>query len=121
MTDTTWRHQAACLNKPTGWWFPGHGEEPHPEAVALCESCPVRTPCLEAGLAGREHGRWGGTSERERRKMRQARRARGCVVCGGDVVGPSYKKVCDAQQCQREAKRRTSRRTTQRWRRGAVA
>jgi WhiB family redox-sensing transcriptional regulator len=39
-------------------------------AHQLCESCPVREPCAEAGL-GEHFGIWGGRSEYERRRLRR--------------------------------------------------
>jgi WhiB family redox-sensing transcriptional regulator len=36
--------------------------------------CPVKVPCLEYALENRiDHGVWGGTSERERRRILRAR------------------------------------------------
>ena len=44
-------------------------------ASKLCESCPVKQPCLEYALAERvDHGVWGGCSERERRRILKRRR-----------------------------------------------
>jgi len=41
------------------------------EVDALCAICPVRQPCLAYAVADAEiSGIWGGTSERERRKLR---------------------------------------------------
>lgn len=45
-------------------------------AVAVCQDCPVIKPCLEFALDNGERGIWGGTSERQRRKMRKSRRAK---------------------------------------------
>lgn len=45
------------------------------EAKAVCHECPVEPDCLEYALENRERwGVWGGTSERERRKMQQQRK-----------------------------------------------
>ena len=42
------------------------------DAKAVCGSCRVRVPCLEWALATRQpQGIWGGTSERERRRIRR--------------------------------------------------
>jgi WhiB family redox-sensing transcriptional regulator len=44
-------------------------------AQRICFDCPVRVPCLEQALAdGMSHGVWGGTSERERRRIIRQRR-----------------------------------------------
>jgi WhiB family redox-sensing transcriptional regulator len=43
-------------------------------ARRVCADCPVKTECLEYALANRiDHGVWGGTSERERRRILKAR------------------------------------------------
>lgn len=39
-------------------------------------TCPVRDTCLEWGLEHDEFGVWGGTSERERRRIKKQRRNR---------------------------------------------
>ena len=45
------------------------------EAKAICADCPVRQACLEHALAHREReGVWGGTTERERRRIVRQRR-----------------------------------------------
>jgi WhiB family redox-sensing transcriptional regulator len=42
---------------------------------ALCRTCPLVSPCLEYALTTRQdYGVWGGTTERERRDLRRARR-----------------------------------------------
>ena len=43
-------------------------------ARKVCSDCPVKSPCLEYALEHRiDHGVWGGTSERERRRILRAR------------------------------------------------
>lgn len=45
------------------------------EAKVVCAECPVRQPCLEHALSGRERdGVWGGLTERERRRILRQRR-----------------------------------------------
>ncbi|MFD7966657.1 WhiB family transcriptional regulator [Streptomyces zaomyceticus] len=40
------------------------------QAKAICSDCSVRTRCLAYALDNRiEHGIWGGTTERERRRL----------------------------------------------------
>ena len=65
------------------WWFAGLCGQTDPElffpekggsvraAKAMCAGCPVRAECLEYALAHDErYGVWGGTSERERRRLK---------------------------------------------------
>jgi WhiB family redox-sensing transcriptional regulator len=80
-----WHHHAACLGLDPEFMFPGRGDtQGLHDAIAVCTGCPVRTECLDDALS---HGvSWargvrGGTSERERRRIREARsrgRSRGC-------------------------------------------
>lgn len=65
-----------CLEVAPDVFFPEKGESSLP-AKRLCRGCPVRTVCLDYALRHRErYGVWGGTSERERRRMMAAGRAR---------------------------------------------
>lgn len=74
-----WAKLAACKNHPEpDLWFPGDGlvggSNHAPAARRICNVCPVREACLEHALAAPEiHGVWGGTSERERRRIRRER------------------------------------------------
>lgn len=59
----------------TNLFFPSRGDS-CVAAKEVCAGCPVRQECLEFALAEREvYGVWGGTSERERRRMRRERNA----------------------------------------------
>jgi len=53
-----WRADAECLNHPTKWWFPEPGQRPE-RAIAICNECPVKAQCAEAGK-DEPHGVWGG-------------------------------------------------------------
>ena len=45
-------------------------------ARRICADCPSKSPCLEYALSHRiDHGVWGGTSERERRRIIRSRNA----------------------------------------------
>jgi WhiB family transcriptional regulator, redox-sensing transcriptional regulator len=71
-----WRDLAACGGLDPGLFFPignaGPAQVQIAQAKQVCAGCPVRTPCLEWALAsGQETGVWGGTSEDERRALRQ--------------------------------------------------
>ena len=54
-------------------FFPVQGESQAP-ARAVCADCPVRAACLDYGM-DENYGVWGGTSERERRRLRRLRGA----------------------------------------------
>lgn len=55
-------------------WFPAKGGTSRP-AKAVCRRCPVREACLEHALDDPSLvGIWGGTSDRERQKIRQSER-----------------------------------------------
>jgi hypothetical protein len=61
----------ACLDLPADWFHPERGESTR-EAKAVCSGCTVRVECLTWALTNFEkHGIWGGTSERERRRIRR--------------------------------------------------
>jgi hypothetical protein len=67
-----WMASAACRGEPTDIFFEGYSEQ----ARALCARCTVRAECLSYALADPELiGYWAGTSQRERRRLRLARRA----------------------------------------------
>lgn len=67
---------AACREMESSVMFPTDGAGVK-IARAICDDCAVRAMCLEIALANREdHGMWGGKSERERRRILRARRAR---------------------------------------------
>jgi WhiB family redox-sensing transcriptional regulator len=64
LTPPHWMAQAACKDHPDVDFYLAPGDDTGP-AVAVCQACPVRAECAEAGLE--EHfGIWGGTTARER-------------------------------------------------------
>ncbi len=64
----------SCRGLDPDIFFPDRGESLAP-AKAVCADCIVRDECLEYALDHRERfGVWGGTSERERRRLRRSRR-----------------------------------------------
>ena len=78
ITDISWRRKGACQGLDPAVFFPDDGdEETAAVAIAVCDTCDVRIACLEHALASREkEGVWGGTTERERRRIiRQRRRS----------------------------------------------
>ena len=72
-TDTAWMTDARCAKSGADMFPDGAGVA---AAKQVCEHCPVRERCLEYALVnGIEYGVFGGKSERERRKLRRARRS----------------------------------------------
>lgn len=66
-----WVADAACNGRDDIDWYPSRGAATAP-AKAVCADCPVRIDCLHYALNNNEHfGIWGGTSERERRRIRR--------------------------------------------------
>lgn len=73
--DTDWMAQGNCADKPPSLFFPSDGVGVE-VAKRVCADCPVKAMCLEYALDNRiDHGVWGGTSERERRRILKARSA----------------------------------------------
>ena len=73
--DESWRLDALCAETDPEAFFPEKGGSTR-EAKRVCVGCDVRAECLEYALASDERfGIWGGLSERERRRVRLARRA----------------------------------------------
>jgi WhiB family redox-sensing transcriptional regulator len=84
-----WMCRGACVGANVDTFFSGRGaNEQLRRARAICVSCPVREECLNYALEhGIQHGVWGGTSERERRRMRRelgivSPMARSVASCG---------------------------------------
>ena len=73
------------------WFFPEHGQT-SARGKAVCAGCPCRAECLSEALSVPESGDsgvWGGTTERERSRMRGGPDV--CPDCGGRFtsrVGP---------------------------------
>lgn len=67
----SWQMLARCLEVDPEIFFPERGGSSR-AARAVCSQCRVRAQCLRYALANREQfGIWGGTSERERRKLKK--------------------------------------------------
>lgn len=65
-----WSH-GACVDLPADWFHPERGESTK-EAKGVCSACAVRVDCLGYALGTYQRfGIWGGTSERERRRIRR--------------------------------------------------
>ncbi|MEL7209317.1 MAG: WhiB family transcriptional regulator [Actinomycetota bacterium] len=74
-----WWERAACRGLDTSLFFPQRGESTA-KAEAVCAGCPVRDDCLWFALgdgtprSSERFGIWGGSSERQRRRLRLDRR-----------------------------------------------
>ncbi|MCL2782448.1 MAG: WhiB family transcriptional regulator [Propionibacteriaceae bacterium] len=66
-----WQDKALCAQTDPEAFFPEKGGSTR-EAKRVCAKCEVRQPCLEYALNHDERfGIWGGTSERDRRRLRR--------------------------------------------------
>lgn len=73
-TTQPWMADGLCRNYAPGIFFPSDGVGVD-KARRICAECPVKYDCAEYALTYRiEHGVWGGTSERERRRILAERR-----------------------------------------------
>jgi WhiB family redox-sensing transcriptional regulator len=67
-----WHARAACHDASLDLFVLGPYQSPRP-GLALCEGCEVRVECLDFAMADPNlEGTWGGTTTRERRRLRQA-------------------------------------------------
>lgn len=77
--DVGWQYDAACLGVTARFgedlFFRPENGEGKPvrvrRAKMLCASCKVRQECLRFALDNGCTGVWGGTTERERKRMRR--------------------------------------------------
>lgn len=68
----SWAKSAACKSTSSKEFFPKRGDSTK-EAKEICLSCIVAQQCISYALANNERfGIWGGTSERDRRRLRRA-------------------------------------------------
>jgi len=66
-----WQERALCAQTDPEAFYPDKGGSTR-DAKRICQGCDVRAECLEYALAHDERfGIWGGTSERERRKLKK--------------------------------------------------
>lgn len=70
--NPTWMKQGNCHSHPPEMFFPSDGVGVL-RAQSICATCPVQVECLEYAIVNHiEHGVWGGTSERQRLRIRRA-------------------------------------------------
>ena len=79
--ELDWQNRAACRSESLDLFYSIEDADIR-QALAMCRRCEVRTACLEYAMTNREHfGVWGGTTERERRRIfRRERRGRGSTA-----------------------------------------
>lgn len=70
-----WDAQAACKGRDIELWF-SDSEEEIEAAKWACHDCPVKQFCFDEAMAHNLTGIWGGTTDRERNRIRRARRVR---------------------------------------------
>jgi WhiB family redox-sensing transcriptional regulator len=64
-----WMSEGLCAQTDPDEFYPEKGGSTA-VAKSVCFACPVRRDCLDYALTNHEqHGIWGGTSERERRRL----------------------------------------------------
>jgi WhiB family redox-sensing transcriptional regulator len=69
-----WMKKAKCKNLNPSVFFPSDGAGVE-IARRICKDCQVKIDCLEYALENHiDHGVWGGTSERERRRILKMRK-----------------------------------------------
>ena len=72
--EAAWMADGACRDVEPELFFPNEGVGVE-RARTICKRCPVCEACLDYAIAHHiEHGVWGGTSERGRRRIAQERR-----------------------------------------------
>jgi WhiB family redox-sensing transcriptional regulator len=75
MPNRDWVAKANCLGIETSLFYPDRGSEKAHDAKNVCYGCAVREECLSYALKiGERYGIWGGTSERQRKKIRRSTR-----------------------------------------------
>jgi hypothetical protein len=72
--DYSWQEFAACKGIPTEKFYLGRGEVVSLEVKEKCDICPVKDSCLEHALKYEKYGYWGGTTEKERIKIRASKK-----------------------------------------------
>ena len=67
-----WALDGLCTQVDPDLFYPPMGGDPEP-AKRVCAVCPVRLECLRHALNTNEMGVWGGTTESQRRRMKEGR------------------------------------------------
>jgi WhiB family transcriptional regulator, redox-sensing transcriptional regulator len=67
--EAEWMSSGRCREMPPSVFFPNDGTGVQ-VAQRICATCTVQEACLQYALDNHvDHGVWGGTSERERRRI----------------------------------------------------
>ena len=76
--SSQWRKQALCVGLDIAMFYP-EKQGRKAEGVTLCLRCPVRVDCLayvlDAQIYSEDYGVWGGTTPKQRRPLRVAKRS----------------------------------------------
>lgn len=71
-----WQQSAACRGEPNAVFFQADSSHHDHPARAICDDCPVREQCRDFAMADPSlKGVWGGTTERDRKRLRKHQRA----------------------------------------------
>jgi WhiB family transcriptional regulator, redox-sensing transcriptional regulator len=68
-----WCKESICKGESDKTFFTGVGQNPTRAREKLCNSCPVAQDCLDYAIIYEERGVWGGTTEKERKRLRYLR------------------------------------------------
>lgn len=75
----TWRQRAACRGMDTSLFYAARGDNVSVRlAKDVCDTCTVAASCLDEALGGGvwgDVGVWGGTTPKERRRIRSTSRS----------------------------------------------
>lgn len=84
-----WQRRAACRGKGTTSFFPSPGDS-LAAARAVCDACTVQSECLAMAMSDPGlQGFWGGTSERQRQRIRREQRAAGRRRVAAELALPA--------------------------------
>lgn len=67
-----WMVDSKCATTDPEIFFPAHGDRPATRrAVAICDTCDVRTQCLDYAMRTKQRfGVWGGMGRKQRELLR---------------------------------------------------
>jgi WhiB family redox-sensing transcriptional regulator len=100
LSDEPWMAEGACRGSDVDVFFPPRGADASKwaeGAKTVCRRCPVIHLCLEYALRANEtSGVWGGTTPKERRRMRAGLAPRQLRPCG---TLAAYRRGCRCDEC----------------------